>query len=184
MRSVRPFYLVLGITLLVVVGIVSFLMRVESGRSHLPGSDLSYLGRGAIPGHLEALKSPDASVRKKAATILWQMGVEAKEATSPLLEVAKDADAEVRTAAVKALGRTGEGTQDAIPGLLEALQDDAAAVRAAAANSLTETWRGMAPIRRSDDHRPTIPPDKNGQPPRQARADPPHNPSPAKLPPP
>src|SRR5712691_11351158 len=128
MRAARPIYVVIGVILLAAVVIVSILKRMEAGRSSLPGSDMSYLSRIAIPGHLEALKSSDASARKKAAHILWEMGADAKEATPTLLEVAKDTDTEVRTAAVKALGRTGEGTQDAIPGLIEALQDKDAAV--------------------------------------------------------
>jgi HEAT repeat protein len=137
----------LGLALLLVVA-VSFVWFLGSGPSQLPGTDLSYLHTSALPTHLQALKSQDASTRRKAATVLWQMGVEAKEATPTLLQVAKDPDPEVREAAVKALGRTGQGTQDAIPGLIGALQDDDAKVRAAAATSLAETWRVSAPTRR------------------------------------
>ena len=147
MRSSRPWYLLIGLLLLIVVLVVSFLMRMETGQSHVPGADLSYLQAGAIPGHLEALKSQDAGARKKAATILWQMGPEAKEATPTLLVAAQDPEPQVRAAAVKALGRTAQGTQDAIPALISALKDDNAEVRAAAANSLTETWRWMLPGR-------------------------------------
>src|SRR5262245_48499994 len=121
--------------------------------SDLPGTDLSHMQVSAIPTHVEALKSQDAAARKKAATILWQMGVEAKEATPNLLLVAKDPDTQVREAVVKALGRTGQDTQDAIPAFLEALQDDEANVRAAAATSLAETWR-QATSSRSGAARP------------------------------
>jgi HEAT repeat protein len=128
-------------SLLLIGGASYVLFYMRRDRSDLPGTDLSYLQASAIPAHLETLKSPDASARKKAATILWQMGVEAKEATPALLQVAKDPDPQVREAAVKALGRTGQGTQDAIPAFLDALKDDETTVRAAAATSLAETWR-------------------------------------------
>jgi HEAT repeat protein len=185
MRTARPIYVVIGVVLLAAVVIVSILKRMESGRSHLPGSDMSYLSASAIPGHLEALKSPDASARKKAAHILWEMGADAKEATPTLLEVAKDGDAEVRAAAVKALGRTGEGTPDAIPGLLEALEDKDAPVRAAAATSLAETWRWMAPPRRSDDQREKIGPARDSQGRRrEVQGNPSPGPPPAEIAPP
>jgi HEAT repeat protein len=170
---------VIGLALLAVVVIVSFLMRVEAGKSHLPGSDMSYLSPAAIPGHLDTLKGHDPAARKKSAHILWQMGAEAKEATPTLLETAKDADPEVRSAAVKALGRTAQGTPDAIPGLLEALQDQDAAVRAAAATSLAETWRGMASPRRSNDPREKIGPPRDSQGRRREVRD---NPSPEESP--
>jgi HEAT repeat protein len=147
MRTSRPLYLLIGMSLLAVVLFVSFFMRMQSGRSNVPGTDLSYLQPSAIPGHLEALKSPDASARKKAATILWQMGAEAKDATPTLVQATQDPESTVRVAAVKALGRTAQGTQDAIPTLISALTDENAEVRAAAANSLTETWRWMVPSR-------------------------------------
>jgi HEAT repeat protein len=158
MRSYyRVSLLILSALLVVALGYYFLFMRGVS--SDLPGTDLSQLQTGAIPTHLETLKSQDASARKKAATILWQMGVEAKSATPTLLEVAKDPDPQVREAVVKALGRTGQDTQDAIPALLEALQDDEANVRAAAATSLAETWRqanasksggGRAPVGRAN----------------------------------
>ena len=139
-------FLLVGACLLLVVGLA--LWFLDWGRSSLPGTDMSHLHASAVPGHIEHLKSRDASARTKAATILWQMGVLAKEATPTLLQVAKDPDPQVREVAVKALGRTGQGTQDAIPGLIEALEDDHAEVRAAAATSLAETWR-LAPAGRS-----------------------------------
>jgi HEAT repeat protein len=132
-------FLLLGACLLLVISLALWFRDWDS--SPLPGSNLSHLLASAVPGHIEDLKSPDASARSKAATSLWQIGVDAKAATPTLLHVAKDADPQVREAAVKALGRTGQGTQDAIPGLIEALEDDHAEVRAAAATSLAETWR-------------------------------------------
>ena len=137
--SLRVFFL-LSLAFLLALLVFS-LLYVGGDRSDLPGTDISHLSRGAVPGHVQALRSQDASARRKAAATLWQLGVDAKEATPALLEAAKDADPQVREAAVKAVGRTGQGTQDAIPGLIEALKDEHADVRAAAATSLAETWR-------------------------------------------
>jgi HEAT repeat protein len=147
--TVRVFLLV-GACLLLVVGLA--LWFLDWGRSSLPGTNQSHFLASAVPGHIADLKSQDAFARSKAATILWQMGVVAKEATPTLLLVAKDPDPQVREAAVKALGRTGQGTQDAIPVLIKALEDDHAEVRAAAATSLAETWR-LAPTGRSGAER-------------------------------
>src|SRR5437868_3497694 len=112
-RARVPLLLVLGISVLLVVGLGLYFLDWSS--TSLPGKDMSQFHPSAVPGHIEALKSPDASMRRKAATTLWQMGDAAKEATPALLQVAaRDADPEVREAAVKALGRTGQESQDAI----------------------------------------------------------------------
>jgi HEAT repeat protein len=123
-----------------VVAVLVF-RSIDWNRSSLPGKDLSALEAGAVPRHIEALKSPDAAARKQAAIDLWQIGDAAKDATPILLQTAKDANPEVREAAVKALGRTGQENQDALTVVLDALQDDRAEVRAAAATSLAEAWR-------------------------------------------
>jgi HEAT repeat protein len=132
-------FLFIGLFLLVMLGV--FLLPAWRDRSHVPGTDLSHFHPSVVPEHIETLKSTDAADRKKAAKILWQIGVAAREATPTLLQTAKDADPEVREAAVKALGRTSQETKDALPVLIEALNDDQAEVRAAAAISLAEVWR-------------------------------------------
>jgi HEAT repeat protein len=180
MRAFLIFCLVIVLSVLLVLSISSF-RRLETAPSQLPGADLSYLLPSAVPGHVEALKSQDATARKKAATILWQIGPEAKAATPTLLQTAKDPEREVRVAAVKALGQTAQGTQDAIPVLIESLKDEDAEVRAATANSLAETWRYMVPTGRSGGERQptrTMPSDA-----RRDRGNPTPDLSPAKLPP-
>src|SRR5919199_3843295 len=137
--AARRVFLLLGIGLLALAG--TALAFLDWGRHSLPGTDLSRFHVSAVPGHIEALKSPDASARRKAATVLWQIGDSAKEATPALLRAAKDADPGVREAAVKALGRTGRESQDAIAVLIEALRDDRDEVRVAALTSLAEAWR-------------------------------------------
>ncbi|MFL5241018.1 MAG: HEAT repeat domain-containing protein [Gemmataceae bacterium] len=171
--------LIISAILLVVIGSI---ILYYTGRTDLPGIDLSHLQRGAIAGHIESLRSQDAPARKKAAAILWQMGTDAKEATPALLEVAKDSDPQVREAAVKALGRTGQGTQDAIPALIEALKDDEAAVRAAAARSLAESWR-LGATGRPGAARPPAGRGSPAERPEQPAANGAPGPSPNKLPP-
>jgi HEAT repeat protein len=137
MRRFLPFFV--GLALLVLLG--WFLLRDWMNKTNVPGKDMSRYERSSIPGHIEALKSPDATNRKSAATALWNIGSAAREATPALLQAAKDADPDVREAAVKALGRTSQETPDALAVLVDALQDDQAGVRAAAATSLAEIWR-------------------------------------------
>jgi HEAT repeat protein len=146
MRAIVFCCVILGLIVLLVLGISS-LLRMETGVTRVAGADLSSLEAGAVPGHVEALHSPDPSARKKAADKLAQIGPEARAATPTLLKVAKDPEREVRAVAVMALGETSQGTQDAIPELTESVKDEDAAVRAAAAHSLAEIWRKSAPQR-------------------------------------
>lgn len=143
MRAIVICFVILGLIVLLVLGISS-LLRMETGVTRVAGADLSSLETGAVPGHVEALKSPDPSARKKAADMLAQIGPEARAATPTLLQVAKDPEREVRAVAVMALGETSQGTQDAIPELTVSIIDEDAAVRAAAAHSLAEIWRMSA----------------------------------------
>jgi hypothetical protein len=146
MRAMLICCVLLGLGVLLFLGISS-LRRMETGVTRVAGADLSSLEAGAVPGHVEALKSPDPSARKKAADMLAQIGPEARAATPTLLQVAKDPEREVRAVAVMALGETSQGTQDAIPELIESIKDEDAGVRAAAAHSLAEIWRMSAPQR-------------------------------------
>jgi HEAT repeat protein len=141
-RGRVPLLLILGIPLLFIISLaVYFFNWSSSARSSLPGEDVSRFHPSAVPGHIEALKSADPTVRRQAAITLWQIGDAGKEATPALIQAARDADPEVRTAAVKALGRTGQDSQDAIAALIEGFQDTHTEVRVAAAVSLAEAWR-------------------------------------------
>ena len=159
MRRFLPY--VLGLTVVILLGLLLLLLPGWPGSSSLPGTDLSRFHPSAVPTHVEALKAADAAAREKAATTLWQIGAAARQATPALVQAAQDADPRVRAAAVKALGRTGQETQDAVPTLTEALRDDHAEVRAAAATSLAEIWRVADKVRpgeRPDANRPITEP--------------------------
>src|SRR5919204_3740938 len=89
-RARVPLLLVLGIAVLLIVGLGLYFLDWSS--SSLPGKDMSRFHPSAVPGHIQALKSPDASTRRNAGITLWQIGDAAKEATPALLQAARDAD--------------------------------------------------------------------------------------------
>src|SRR5215510_2655829 len=61
---------------------------------------------------IKQLRSQDASVRSSAASALWKIGPEAKEAVPALITALKDQDANVRISAASALGRIGPGAKE------------------------------------------------------------------------
>lgn len=82
---------------------------------------LGRIGPPAVPALVDALKSPDAAVRLKAAEVLARMGTDAKEAATPLTLVLDDNDERVRKAATRALGMIGEEAAPAVPALMRSL---------------------------------------------------------------
>src|SRR5947209_15021673 len=88
-----------------------------------PGVDVSGRTAAAVPLHIDALQDGDAAIRKKAATSLWLIGPEAREATPALLVALLDTDNGVRQVAARALGRSSSGIPAAIAGLVAALKD-------------------------------------------------------------
>jgi HEAT repeat protein len=85
----------------------------------------------------EALRSPEAGVRKKATFTLGNIGPSDPAVLPALLGALKDADAGVRCEAILALLKYGPGAEEAIPTLAEAqTKDRDAKVRAYAARAL------------------------------------------------
>ncbi len=70
-----------------------------------------------IPKIIEAMRDPNASVRKVAALALAQMKSEAREAVPALIDLTNDSVAEVQEAAILALGEIGPDAKAAIPRL-------------------------------------------------------------------
>jgi HEAT repeat protein len=77
-----------------------------------------------------------SAVRKQAASVLGQMGGDARQAIPALANALEDADAGVRQEAAKALGAIGVPARQAVPSLQKALTDPDAAVRSEAALAL------------------------------------------------
>jgi HEAT repeat protein len=148
----RKTLLVAGLVL-VIAGLAFWYSRYWVNRS-LPGLDSSDLLPGATSRHAAALRSGSPVERNYAATCLWTIGAQAREAVPALLEVANDPDPEVRTAVLKALGRAGSGGQAAIPALVAALGDEKPEARAAAAGALGEIWS----TDRANPEQPRAPP--------------------------
>ncbi len=92
---------------------------------------------------VEALKEPDAKLRKTAVAKLGNVGP-ADEAVLPaLLEALADVDAGVRREAILALMKFGPGAREAIPRLTDLRkQDRDAQVRNYAARALEKLERG------------------------------------------
>src|SRR5262249_32658258 len=135
---------VVAVAVLLVAGIVLGYLLTGRG-TFQPGVDVTSRTVAAVPLHLAALQDREATIRKKAATSLWLIGAEAKEATPALLVALEDPNEGVRQAAARALGRTGAGAPTVIPGLVAALKDQHAEVRASAAGALAELWGAEKP---------------------------------------
>src|SRR5207302_626526 len=93
----------------------------------------------ALNGKGGAISVPDqaaATVRKKAASALGQIGRDAGDAVAALANALGDADASVRQQAAKALGDIGTPARDAVPSLRKALMDGDEAVRSESAGAL------------------------------------------------
>ncbi|MEK7232287.1 MAG: HEAT repeat domain-containing protein [Elusimicrobiota bacterium] len=105
-------------------------------RSSLAIEILSKIGSPALPALLEALKDPNASVRRCAAESLGGISPATKTAVQALAVALKDDDPNIRTAASMALGKIGPTAKDAVPPLVAALKDQNREVRVAAVSAL------------------------------------------------
>jgi HEAT repeat protein len=81
---------------------------------------------------VEALKDPDAKLRKKAVAKLGNVGQADPAALPAVLDALKDPDARVRTEAVQAVLKFGSGAKKAVPALTELQQDPDPQVRSSA----------------------------------------------------
>jgi HEAT repeat protein len=77
-----------------------------------------------------------SSLRKQAASVLGQIGEEARDAIPALTKALGDADVGVRQQAAKALGDIGTPARQAVPSLRKALMDRDEAVRSEANEAL------------------------------------------------
>ena len=105
----------------------------KSGKASLA---LIPIGEPAVPGLAALLENPDASIRARAATTLWGMGIKAAGATEALAKTLRDATLEVRRSAAMALGAIGPPAAPAVPALIASLKDPDYSVRQQAAQAL------------------------------------------------
>jgi HEAT repeat protein len=92
------------------------------------------LGPDAVPVLTQGLWEDSAAARRTCATVLAQIGADARGAAPSLVRALGDDSKDVRRAAARALGAVG--AHSAIPALTRALKDEAPAVRLAAVDSL------------------------------------------------
>jgi HEAT repeat protein len=91
----------------------------------------------------EALRGPDAKVRRNAAFTLGNIGPSDPAVLPALLGAVKDADAGVRCEAILALLKYGPAAREAIPELTEVRQKDRdPKVRAYAARAVDKLKEG------------------------------------------
>jgi HEAT repeat protein len=95
-----------------------------------------YFSGQPVSHWLEAARSPDPKVRKKAVDVLGNVGPADPAAVPALAEAVKDKDAGVRDAAVLALSKIGPPAAAALPTLREATQDPNPTVRAHAVTAV------------------------------------------------
>jgi len=112
--------------------IVSLVVLVVSGCGKSPPK---------MAGHkwADALRDPDAKLRKKAAFTLGNIGPTDPAVLPALIEALKDADAGVRCEAIVSLLKLGPEATKAIPELTEVQQNDSdETVRTYAAKALAK----------------------------------------------
>ena len=110
-------------------------LAVGCSRTDVPKE--KYFEGEPIEHWLEAIKSPDAKTRKKAADILGNVGPVDPRAVPALIEAVKDKDAKVRDAAVLGLSKIGAPASAGESALEEATKDKDPTVRTHAATALT-----------------------------------------------
>jgi HEAT repeat protein len=97
---------------------------------------------------LEAVRGPDARLRKTAVFKLGNVGPGEAAVVPALLGALKDRDAAVRREAILALMKCGPDARDAVPALTDLRQHDRdAQVRAYAARALEKLGRESEPAR-------------------------------------
>jgi hypothetical protein len=115
---------------------IALLIVALNGCGHAPPT---VAGGKPVSYWVEALKSPDAKLRKKAVFKLGNVGPADAAALPALIGALKDTNAEVRCEAILALVKYGPGAREAIPALSEAQQQDRdATVRTYAAEALAK----------------------------------------------
>ena len=81
------------------------------------------IGLAAVPHLIQALKTGQRPLRRRAAEVLGKMGPAAKAAVPELIRTLKEEKGGLRAAAAKALGGIGPVTKGVIPALIQALRD-------------------------------------------------------------
>jgi HEAT repeat protein len=114
-------------------------LAVGCGGSNIPKE--KYFSGEPVEHWLEAIRSSDPKVRKKAADVLGNVGPIDPRSIPALIEAVRDTDPKVRDAAVLGLSKIGPDAAAAEPMLRDATKDKDETVRAHAATAV-ERVRG------------------------------------------
>jgi hypothetical protein len=118
---------------LLMVSVAVLLLGLAAGC----GKPQPLLAGGKPVAHwVEALRSPDAKLRKQAATKLGNVGPSDPAALPALTAALKDPDPAVRCEVILALAKFGPAASDSTALLIEAQKDQHPKVRAYAARAL------------------------------------------------
>jgi len=104
-----------------------FALAAGCNREQVP-AELYFSGE-PVSHWIEAAKSSDPKVRKRAVDVLGNVGPADPAAIPALITATKDKDAAVRDAAVLGLSKIGPPAADALPALKEATKDPNPTVR-------------------------------------------------------
>ncbi|HLO48018.1 MAG TPA: HEAT repeat domain-containing protein [Kamptonema sp.] len=112
--------------------LISFLQEDDFDLHSRASYTLGKIGEESVIPLAELLKHEKLEIRRRVATILKQIGVQAKAAIPQLIQALKDndPDGEVQWYALIAIGEIGAPAQEAIPVLVEKLKDPKPGIRA------------------------------------------------------
>jgi serine/threonine protein kinase len=112
--------------------LISFLQEDDAQLHSLASDALAKIGEESVLPLAELLKHEKLEIRRRGASTLEKIGVQAKAAIPQLIQALEDSDpdGDVRWYAVIAIGKIGVPAKEAIPALVEKLKDPKPGIRA------------------------------------------------------
>ncbi|MBN4002454.1 HEAT repeat domain-containing protein [Nostoc sp. LPT] len=125
-------------TSVIVPYLIDMLKSDNQELNSLAESQLNKIGQESVLSVAELLQEEKVEIRRRSASVLESIGLQAKAVIPNLIRALEDSDPEgdVRWYAVIVIGRMGILAKDAIPALIERLKDPYSGIRAYAAFAL------------------------------------------------
>jgi outer membrane protein assembly factor BamB len=102
-------------------------------------------GAAALPQLVELLRSPEASIRREAVSVLIDLAPDTETAQPALVRALNDEDVQVARDAARALGALGERAGSSVPALVKVLSHWDSVVRTYVAEALASIGPAAAP---------------------------------------
>jgi len=102
-------------------------------------------GAAALPQLIELLKSPDASIRREAVSVMIDLAPDTEAVQPALVRALNDEDVQVARDAARALGALGERAGPSVPALVKALSHWDSVARTYVAEALASIGPAAAP---------------------------------------